>query len=331
MAKIEKLPSGNYRIRVYDSQTGKRKSFTSKSRNEVKAMAARYIAGMDDRDSGRMTVQQAVDRYIANRSSVLSPSTEREYLQSAKRDFDDIGHIDLDTLRSEDVQAFVNRYAKTHSPKTTRNAYGLLRASIQAFRPNKYINVTLPQKEVIERHIPSDDDIKALLDSAHGNLRKAILLSAFGTLRRGEICSLEYSDIDGNVIHVHTDMIRGVDGWVIKEIPKTAASDRYVEYPEKVIKELGIGEGRIVTCAPGTLENKWISCRDKLGLKCRFHDLRHYAASIMHALGIPDQYIMERGGWSSDAVLKSVYRNVLDDKKKEFTARVNSHLDGLLS
>ena len=40
----------------------------------------------------------------------------------------------------------------------------------------------------------------------------------------------------------------------------------------------------------------------------RFHDFRHYSASIMHAIGIPDQYIMARGGWKTDTVLKAVYR-----------------------
>lgn len=331
MAKIEKLPSGSYRIRVYDARTGSRKSFTSKSKNEVKAMAARYVAGMDDIAAGRMSVQNAIDQYIQNRSAVLSPSTNREYRMSAKRDYTDIGYMDIDTIKSEDIQAFINEYAKTHSPKTTRNVYGLLRTAIKAVRPNKVINVTLPQKEVINRHIPSDDDIKLLLDAATGNIKKAILLAAFGTLRRGEICALTYSDINENIIHVHSDMVLGTEGWVIKEIPKTAASDRYIEYPAKVIEEIGTGTGRIISCNPGALTDSWDKLRGKLGLDCRFHDLRHYAASIMHAIGIPDQYIMERGGWSSDAILKSVYRNILDDKKKEFTDKVNSYSDGLLS
>lgn len=48
----------------------------------------------------------------------------------------------------------------------------------------------------------------------------------------------------------------------------------------------------------------------------RFHDLRHYCASIQHALGIPDAYIMQRGGWQSDAILKDVYRHTMDDKQQ---------------
>ena len=57
----------------------------------------------------------------------------------------------------------------------------------------------------------------------------------------------------------------------------------------------------------------------------RFHDLRHYSASIMHAIGILDQYIMARGGWKTDTVLKAVYRNVINDEQKKFTDKINSH------
>ena len=55
----------------------------------------------------------------------------------------------------------------------------------------------------------------------------------------------------------------------------------------------------------------------------RFHDLRHYSASIMHAIGILDQYIMARGGWKTDTVLKAVYRNVINDEQKKFTDKIN--------
>ena len=45
----------------------------------------------------------------------------------------------------------------------------------------------------------------------------------------------------------------------------------------------------------------------------------------MHAIGILDQYIMARGGWKTDTVLKAVYRNVINDEQKKFTDKINSH------
>ena len=63
---------------------------------------------------------------------------------------------------------------------------------------------------------------------------------------------------------------------------------------------------------------------------CRFHDLRHYGASIMHAIGVPDVYIIERGGWSSDHVMKAIYRDSIDAEKRKQTAAINEHFAALV-
>ena len=46
-----------------------------------------------------------------------------------------------------------------------------------------------------------------------------------------------------------------------------------------------------------------------------FHDLRHLNASTMLALGIPDKYAMERGGWSSPNIMKSVYQHTFSSER----------------
>ena len=46
-------------------------------------------------------------------------------------------------------------------------------------------------------------------------------------------------------------------------------------------------------------------------------------------IGIPDQYSMVRG-WSSDGILKSVYRNTLSEENKKFSDQANSHFEALL-
>ena len=40
---------------------------------------------------------------------------------------------------------------------------------------------------------------------------------------------------------------------------------------------------------------------------------------------IPDQYILERGGWSSDNIMKTVYRNTIDIKTVRQTKKINEH------
>lgn len=46
-----------------------------------------------------------------------------------------------------------------------------------------------------------------------------------------------------------------------------------------------------------------------------FHDLRHINASVMLALGVPDKYAMERGGWSTTATLKRVYQETFSSER----------------
>ena len=46
------------------------------------------------------------------------------------------------------------------------------------------------------------------------------------------------------------------------------------------------------------------------------HKLRHYFASEMSALGIPEADILRMGGWETDYVMKSVYRHSMMEKEE---------------
>ena len=69
----------------------------------------------------------------------------------------------------------------------------------------------MPQAEVIKHTIPTDDEVSQLIGQARPDLKKAILLAAMGTMRRGEIAALDYDDINGNTVHVHSDMVLNVN------------------------------------------------------------------------------------------------------------------------
>lgn len=332
--KARKLPSGRWRAQAYlGTVDGKKKfkSFTADTKKEAEFLAADYLHNRDKYLSADCLVSDAIDRYITTRKSVLSPSTYREYRRSQKHDFDIVNDYSISALTSDVVQIFINTLSASKAPKTTKNIYGLFISSVRSVNPSANFRITLPQSQPVEYSIPTDEDVKKLLELADPVLKKAIILASVGTLRRGEIAALDYADIKDNTIHVHADVVKDINGkWVLKPVPKTSESDRYVTFSVAVIEKLGTGTGRIVPLNPRQISARFRTIRKKLGLSCRFHDLRHYSASIMHALGIPDQYIMARGGWSSDATLKAVYRNVLEDKNKEFSDRVNDHLDGLL-
>ena len=84
--------------------------------------------------------------------------------------------------------------------------------------------------------------------------------------------------------------------------------------------------GKLVNINPSRVSDRFIKYLKRLNMRrFRFHDLRHYSASIMHAIGVPDVYTMERGGWSSDHTLKNIYRGSMDDFSRKFTDITNEH------
>lgn len=332
MATPKKLPSGNWRVQVFShiDGNGKRKyvSITAPSKAEALRRAAEYAVNKANDDAPQdITVAGIIKSYIDSRSNLISPKTLMEYEKCARLYYHKIENIKLGSLTRLILQDYVNDLATRMSPKSVRNIYGLLRVALKMYTDRNF-NITLPPKEILERHIPTDADIALMMSKANPTLKIAIALGAQG-MRRGEICSLKYGDIlrDFNAIYIHSDMVLGKEGWVYKPRPKTAKSTRRLILPKELIDMLGDGnpDDFILGVKPSTITTDFINLRNKLGLQCRFHDTRHYSVSIMHALGLPDAYIMEHNGYSSDMVMKDVYRHTLSDKVDNYTNIANEY------
>ena len=53
-------------------------------------------------------------------------------------------------------------------------------------------------------------------------------------------------------------------------------------------------------------------------------------ASVMLALGIPDKYAMERGGWSTNSTLKNVYQHTFSEERKRVDEKIDNYFNGIL-
>ena len=330
---VKKTKSGKYKvtISVGKDSSGKyrQKAFTADTKKEAELLAARYQMSLKDNRKSP-SIGYALDSYIEKRSEVLSPSTIRGYRTVQRDYFQDISNLKVDDLTNEDIQDLVNMIAKDRSPKTVKNAMGLLMSAIRQVAPDKRFIYSMPRTRSITRNIPDNSEIMRLMEESrkNRNLHLAIILSAIGSLRRGEICAIRYEDIlyEYNAIWVHADIVQDDQNkWIYKDYTKNAESTRQVPFPKEVIDLIGKGKGPIIDTTPNCITSSFCYLRTKLGLKCRFHDLRHYTVSIMHAIGVPDRYIMERTGHKNAKILQEVYRNPLKDQSNYFSEKANEY------
>ena len=350
MATAKKLPSGSWRCRVFShkeyvlQKDGKMrekkiyKSFTcddpsAKGKRKCEAEAALWAENkeMQSKNNEKMKFGEALDQYIDLRSSVLSPGTIREYKRSRKRDLQGLMEKPIGNITQNDIQKEINKEALTHSPKSVKNMHGLISAVFDVYRPNFKLNTKLPEKVRPRLNIPTEAEIKRLLEVVKDtDMEVPILLAAFGPMRRGEICALDSKHIRGNVVHVEYSIALDENNNWIKKRPKSYAGDRFITFPDFVIDKISGLNGNITELNPSMITNRFKRILKRNDIPdFRFHDLRHYSASMLHAMNVPDHYIMQRGGWGSDTVLKQVYRHVLEEETKRQNERINDRFSEL--
>lgn len=331
MPRAKKLPSGSWRCQV--CKNGVRKSFTVQDPStNGRRLCERLASEWAEKNtlSKLMTVEDAVRGYIRARREKMSPTTIVSYESMLENAFGDIKQRAIISLDQKTVQRWVDEQAGTYSAKSVRNQYALLNSAVSKYTGIRF-RCELPQSKDREYETPTDEDISLLIKETDGTeIGKAILLSAFGSLREGECSALRKEDINGNEITVRHSMAWDGSGWVMKA-PKNFSSERTIILPEEVIKKLQSETDFIVNLNPREIAHRYEKVARRLGLKFRFHDLRAYAASVRHFLGIPDAYIQFDGGWKTDVVLKRVYRRTMEDKRKEFAKVANDHFLEVIS
>lgn len=333
--KAKKLPSGNYRCRLYvgTDESGKKtyKSFTAPTAKEAVRLAYQFDI-MKKVKEKHLSLGDAMQRYNKSKESVLSPSTLRSYRQYSENKLSDIAFIPLSAITSEMMQEWISEWSRTLSPKTVRNIYGYINIVMKFFGYGADINVTLPQKVPYEYHIISHDELKALIDRTKGSeLGLAIVLASSIPARRSEVCALTEADIDRKncTIRINKAVVKDFDGNFVTKTTKTKGSNRVVQVPRSVIDLIPIREGKIFDANPQQIEGRFLRAINSLGFKFRFHDLRHYCASFLHSEGVPDKTIMQRGGWTSVSTLQQIYQHSLAEKEQQANEIMERKFDSL--
>lgn len=311
------------------------KRFTAPTKEDLKKAVNEYQYQYDMAKARKislgMTLQDAFRDYIESREHLLSPASVKRYRGIMRNDFQDLMLQDIKKIKKQDVQKAVNGMAQQQSPKTVRDKVALFNSVMKEYRGFAF-DLYLPQKEKKDLYIPTREEVDKLLEFEKGSKWEVpILLAALCGLRRSEIAALTWEDVDLEEGTIRINKALGVtdgEGYRLKA-PKTYAGYRKAEIPERVkivLQRLSEERKPITELNIQTMSNKFPHELEKAGLhRFRFHDLRHYFASSLLALGVPDLYVIKIIGHSTTSMLEH-YQHVLSDEDRKFRDLIRENL-----
>ena len=161
------------------------------------------------------------------------------------------------------------------------------------------------------------------------------MLALWLSLRVSEVRGLQFRDIKDGVLTIQRSKLYLGGEDVVRDVNKTFTSTRQLVLPEYLIKLIEAvphenDDDFIVPVNYQIIRKHLKKLADANGYTLTFHDLRHLNASVMLMLGIPDKYAMERGGWSTNTTLKSVYQHTFDEERRKVDEQIDGSFNKLL-
>lgn len=329
--KIEKLPSGSYRIRKQFQ--GKMYTvivdYKPTQKQALELITEQLHSAPKDIKRCSMTFYEAYIKYIELKSNILSPSTKRGYKSCINAVPEYFRQKKIYDIEGIDVQKLINDYSSTHSPKSTKNLFGFISVILKTYRENIHLNIHLPQKIKSEPYIPTDDEVKSIMAELKGT--KYFIPTALATMgmRKSEICALELSDLsDDNKIIINKALVKDENGNHVIKTTKTTESTREIYIPD-YLADMIRKQGYVYNGFPDSITRNLSRVQDRLGIQhFPLHKLRHFFVSYAHnELHLSDKQIMDAGGWKSTAVMSNVYMHSM--KQEEAKKKIADQMGAL--
>lgn len=298
----------------------------------TKAEAQAYIAKFSNICRPNLiTLKEQADEWLALKNGTIKATTYNGYSVNLKKYIIPfLGSKSVQALKKKDIQTFFNTLGTKSklAPRTIRYIYCTLNQVFESAIDSDIISknpcnrISLPKLNKYDHNIYSVKELKQLLAYAKGtNLETAIMIDVFTGIRRGELLSLKWKDIDfeNKTIRIERNL-ECIDGSKTIVSPKTNSGVRVIPIPDVLLRHFreilkaeykktlkkkkksdyiihnGMGE----PLNPNSFSAQFARFIKKNDLKhIRFHDLRHsHATLLLEIYGADMKTISDRLGHS---------------------------------
>ena len=273
-----------------------------------------------------------------------------------------LGHRPLAAVTRSEVQAWVKGRSQVLAPTTTKTVYSVLRMMFRSAVGDRLLGISpcerisLPKAPPREIHPLPHDAVGRLVEVADPRFR-ALLVTAVGTgLRQGELFGLRRDRVDflRRQLVVDGQLVLLTGGPPKLGPPKTQASYRtvpipdvvlealaehFVSWPAAVVLDAAGAEHELVFASHGGHPIRrtafharvWSKTLAAAGIPrgTRFHELRHYFASVLIEGGESVKAVQARLGHASAEETLNTYAHLWPESEDRTRAVVDAALFGL--
>lgn len=266
-----------------------------------------------------------------------------------------MGETPLSKITPATIRLVIN---KTTGNRNKKYIFTLLNAILQQayvdgiLRRNPCIAVKAPKYKKAEKSIISEQEFNLLLSFAKSKQYKNMFILAYYTgMRRAEICSLKWKDIDFNnkIIRITSSAKKAESGYIIGE-PKTENSIRDILLSKSELNALKqqylyqqenfLKHGTKVTMydfvftsrlyfnkmiSPPAVSRIFEQIKNKSGIRkhITFHSFRHTHATNLLEYGVSVKAIQARLGHSTPNITLSNYTHNTDKMQSDIVSILN--------
>lgn len=299
---------------------------------------------------------QAADDYLLDREAHWEEKTRLVHANSLTHLRPHFGNLMLSEISPARISKYQRfRLKQKSSPRSVNIEVGLIRLVLRKAKLWHHIADEvhmLKERSDIGRRL-SDDEIYRLLNackaSASRSLFSAVLTSIHTGLRSQELRLLRWRQVDlieaiitvgksktkggeGRVVYLSALALQTLENWRA-QFPN--AQPGHAVFPREAYGLMGkkgtfggsVAPYEVFPDQPiGSWKSAWESAKKAADVECRWHDLRHSAASKLAAGGATDQTLQALLGWMSPKMIER-YSHVRAEAKRRAVRVFDEPLD----